>query len=331
MLVVSFFGAPGVLILTVSRLTIGVSSGLGGRLMRTVSFFGMERFSAAGLVSEGSSSAINAEVFYLTRLGSCQTFAPDFHASNIDPPSIAIFISLFPVFDARSFPCSLVPMNPEPWSAADDFLAATLLPPDIALDECLAANHREGLPSIDVSPLQGKFLSLLAQIQGARRILEIGSLGGYSTIHLARALPAGGKLITLELDPLHARVARSNIARAGLSDKVELLEGPALDSLAHLHGRNLPPFDFIFIDADKTGYPAYLDASLKLARVGAVIVGDNVVRRGQIADAANPDPNVRAVRDFIRQAAAHPRLNTTVLQTVGAKGHDGLLIARVIA
>jgi predicted O-methyltransferase YrrM len=221
-------------------------------------------------------------------------------------------------------------MNPETWSAADEFLAATLLGRDAPLAECLAANQREGLPSIDVSPLQGKFLTLLAQIQGARRILEIGTLGGFSTICLARALPPDGALVTLELNPHHAKVARSNIDRAGLGPKVELIEGPAIDSLARLFAENRPPFDFIFIDADKPGYPAYLEASLKLARPGAVIIGDNVVRQGQIADPSNADPNVQAARTFIQQVAADPRLSATVIQTVGKKGHDGLLISRVI-
>jgi len=217
------------------------------------------------------------------------------------------------------------------WDSVDHYLAAQLSVDDPVLDACLQANAAGGLPSIDVSPLQGKFLSLLAQTQGARRILEIGTLGGYSTIWLARALPADGRLITMELNPAHAAVARSNISRAGFSDLVELIEGPALESLTRLHEENRGPFDFIFIDADKPGYPAYLTASLKLARPGTVIVGDNVVRQGQVADRGSADANVRGAQAFIESAGANGRLRATVLQTVGKKGYDGLLIARVIS
>jgi predicted O-methyltransferase YrrM len=212
----------------------------------------------------------------------------------------------------------------------DRYLAGELNEADPVLDACLEANARGGLPSIDVSPLQGKFLSLLAQIQGARNILEIGTLGGYSTIWLARALPGDGRLVTLELNSAHAAVARSNIARAGFADRVELIEGPAIESLARLRAGNRGPFDFIFIDADKPGYPDYLAASLYLARAGTVIVGDNVVRRGQVADPESADANVRGAQDFIEAAGASDRLRATVLQTVGKKGYDGLLIARVM-
>jgi predicted O-methyltransferase YrrM len=222
-------------------------------------------------------------------------------------------------------------MNEETWSAADRYLGAALLAPDACLEGCLEANAEAGLPSIDVSPLQGKFLFLIAQMRGARRILEIGSLGGYSTIWLARALPADGRLVTLELNPRHAEVARSNIARAGLAEKVELIEGPASETLAGLRAAGRGPFDFIFIDADKPGYPAYLEWSLELSCPGAVIIGDNVVRNGRVADAGSTDANVRGVRAFIEMAAAHPRLDATVIQTVGRKGYDGLLISRVIA
>jgi predicted O-methyltransferase YrrM len=221
--------------------------------------------------------------------------------------------------------------NEQTWDAVDRYLAAQVSVDDPVLDACLQANAAGGLPGIDVSPLQGKLLSLLAQIQGARRILEIGTLGGYSTIWLARALPADGRLVTLELNPAHAAVARSNIARAGLTDRVELIQGPALESLNQLHAANRGPFDFIFIDADKPGYPAYLTASLKLARPGTVIVGDNVVRQGQVADPASADANVRGAQAFIELAGANPRLTTTVIQTVGRKGYDGLLIARVVS
>jgi len=220
---------------------------------------------------------------------------------------------------------------PDPWSAADCFLENCLIPADPALAACIEANARAGLPGIDVSPLQGKFLALLAQVQGARRILEIGTLGAFSTIWLARTLPADGRLVTLELNPKHAEFARRNLQTASLGDKVELIEGPAVDSLARLHRENRGPFDFIFIDADKTGYPDYLAWALKLSRPGTLLVADNVVRQGQIADPINPDANVCAARNFIELAAAEPRLSTTVLQTVGKKGHDGFLIARVLS
>ncbi|MGA3171718.1 MAG: O-methyltransferase [Chthoniobacteraceae bacterium] len=223
-------------------------------------------------------------------------------------------------------------MNDEIWSKADRWLAATLIPKDDALDQCVAANAGGGLPAIDVSPLQGKLLNLLARMRGARSVLEIGTLGGYSTIWLARALPADGRLVTLELSPAHARVARANISRAGLADKVELIEGPATESLARLHAEGRGPFDLIFIDADKPGYPAYLEWSLKLSAPGTIIIGDNVVRHGQVADEpGSGDENVRAVRAFIEAIAANPRLDATVIQTVGAKGYDGFLIARVVS
>jgi len=229
------------------------------------------------------------------------------------------------------FPASLTRMNQETWSAVDAFLSDTLTPGDPILDACLRANTQAGLPSIDVSPLQGKLLSLLALVQGARRILEIGTLGAYSTIWLARTLPEDGHLVTLELNRKHAEVASSNITRAGLSAKVEIIQGPAIDSLARLHRENRGPFDFIFIDADKTGYPDYLGWALKLARPGTVIIGDNVVRRGEVANAESTDENVRGVRTFIARVAAEPRLTATILQTVGKKGYDGLLIARVLS
>jgi predicted O-methyltransferase YrrM len=216
-------------------------------------------------------------------------------------------------------------MNQETWSAADTYLAETLQIQDAHLDACLEANAAAELPAIDVSPMQGKLLYLLAQIHGARRILEIGTLGGYSTIWLARALPADGRLTTLELSAKHAEVARANIARAGLAGKVEVIQAPALESLARLEG----PFDLIFIDADKTGYPEYLKSALNLSRPGTVILGDNVVRRGEVANANSTDENVQGVRKFIELVSAEPRLDATVIQTVGKKGYDGLLIARV--
>jgi predicted O-methyltransferase YrrM len=218
----------------------------------------------------------------------------------------------------------------EKWSAADHCIEEWLHPADPVLAAFAHTNAAAGLPPIDVSAPQGKFLHLLAQTQGARSILEIGTLGGFSTTWLARALPADGRLITLELDPTHARVARENLRTAGVADKVEVIEGPAAESLARLHAEGRGPFDFIFIDADKTGYPAYLDWALKLSRPGAVIIADNVVRQAQIADPASPDANVQAARAFIKKVGAEPRLNATVLQTVGKKGHDGFLFARVL-
>jgi len=216
-------------------------------------------------------------------------------------------------------------------ASTDAWLETTLHTSDPTLEACLAANAQAGLPAIDVSPLQGKFLCLIARIQNAHRILEIGALGGYSTIWLARALPADGCLISLELDPKHAAVARSNVARAGFAEKVEIIEGPAIESLVRLRARGQLPFDLIFIDADKTGYPAYLAASLHLSRPGTVIIGDNVVRRGEVADPNCPDEHVRGARKFIELMGAEPRLEVTVIQTVGRKGHDGLSIARVIS
>jgi predicted O-methyltransferase YrrM len=220
-------------------------------------------------------------------------------------------------------------MNEETWAWVDDYLEGALNAGDAELDACLEANARGELPSIDVSPLQGKLLFLIAQIQGARRILEIGTLGGYSTIWLARALPADGRLTTLELNPKHASVARSNIERAGLAGKVEVVEGPASESLARLLDDGRGPFDLIFIDADKTGYPDYLRRALKLARPGTVIIGDNVVRRGMVADGECADANVRGAREFVELAGAEAGLSATVVQTVGRKGYDGFLIARV--
>lgn len=217
------------------------------------------------------------------------------------------------------------------WTAVDDYFARELIPEDDVLQAALAANADAGLPAIDVSPLQGRLLSLLAQIAGARRILEIGTLGGYSTIWLARALPPAGRLVTLEIDPKHARVAAQNIRRAGLSDRVEQIIGPAQDSLAALQSRGEEPFDLIFIDADKPGNPAYLTASLALSRPGTVIVVDNVVREGGVLDADSVDPATRGVRELIRLVRHDPRLEATALQLVGAKGHDGLLVARVTA
>jgi predicted O-methyltransferase YrrM len=217
------------------------------------------------------------------------------------------------------------------WASVDRYLNDTLIPPDPALDAALKANAAANLPAIDVSPSQGKLLQLLAEIQGAQRILEIGTLGGYSTINLARALPPDGKLITLELDPHHAEVALANIANAGLADAVELRLGPALDSLHQLHAEHAEPFDLIFLDANKDGYPHYLTAALKLARPGTLILADNVIRDGEVIDAASTDPNVQGVRRFLELLAADPRISSTAVQTVGSKGYDGFAIIRVLS
>jgi predicted O-methyltransferase YrrM len=220
-------------------------------------------------------------------------------------------------------------MSQEQWTAVDQYLTGLFVPPDSALDAALQASAEAGLPAIQVSPNLGKLLYLLARSQGARKILEIGTLGGYSTIWLARALPAGGRLVTLEIDPKHAEVAAGNIARAGLADVVEIRVGPALDSLPRLCAEGRGPFDFIFIDADKTGYSEYLTWSLKLARRGTLIIADNVVRNGAVVDVNCDDPRVQGVRRFNELLAAERRVSATALQTVGSKGYDGLAIALV--
>jgi predicted O-methyltransferase YrrM len=213
------------------------------------------------------------------------------------------------------------------WKAVDDYIVGRLVPDDDgALEAALAANAAAGLPAIDVSPAQGRFLHILAQIAGARRILEIGTLGGYSTIWLARALPPGGRVVTLEAEPAHAAVARSNIARAGLAEVVELHVGPALETLPRLGGA---PFDLVFIDADKRNNPGYLDWALRLSRPGTVIVCDNVVRGGGIVDGDADDPAIAGTRAFFERLGAEQRLTATALQTVGAKGWDGFAIAVV--
>jgi len=216
-------------------------------------------------------------------------------------------------------------MTPEHWTAVDRYFAELLVPNDPALEGALASSEAAGLPPIQVSPLQGKFLWLLAKVCGARSILEIGTLGGYSALWLARALPPGGRLVTLEVDPKHAEVALGNLARAGLADRVEIKVGRAVDTLPRLQG----PFDLIFIDADKAGYPDYLRLSLGLSRPGTVIVADNVVRRGEVIDPDSADHGVKGVRKFNELGAAAPRLGATALQTVGAKGYDGFVVAIV--
>jgi predicted O-methyltransferase YrrM len=216
------------------------------------------------------------------------------------------------------------------WTAVDSYFADQLLPADAALDAALAANREANLPAIDVTPLQGKFLDLLVRITGARQILELGTLGGYSTIWLARALPEGGKVISLELDPHHAEIARANLANAGVLDHVDLRVGPAAAELRAMIAGGAGPFDVIFIDADKAGYPEYLDLSLKLSRPGTVIFADNVVRDGKVVEPDNPDANIQGVRRFAELVAAEPRLSATVLQTVCGKGYDGFALALVL-
>jgi predicted O-methyltransferase YrrM len=215
------------------------------------------------------------------------------------------------------------------WTDVDRYLNATLVPSEVVLESALAANAAAELPSIDVSPTQGKFLHMLALMLGARRILEIGTLGGYSTIWLARALPRNGRLITMEFSPKHAAVAEENIARAGFEKIVEIRIGPAADSLAQLHAENPQPFDLIFIDADKPSNPTYLEWAIKLSRKGTLIVVDNVIRDGEIANASSTDPAIIGTRAMFEMLSANPRLCATALQTVGSKGYDGFALALV--
>ncbi len=220
-------------------------------------------------------------------------------------------------------------MTQDRWTAVDRYLADLFAPHDAALEEALQVSAAAGLPSINVTPAMGKFLQLLARGQGARTILEIGTLGAYSTIWLARALPEGGRLITLEADPKHAEIARANLARAGLAGIVELRPGPAQETLPRLVDEGRGPFDLIFIDADKPGYPDYLAWALKLSRRGSLIIADNVVRDGAVIDAASNDPRVHGVRRFNELLAAESRVSATVIQTVGSKGYDGFTVALV--
>ncbi|MFF0183897.1 O-methyltransferase [Streptomyces sp. NPDC005244] len=217
------------------------------------------------------------------------------------------------------------------WNDVDDHFTSLLAPADEALAAALRDSDAAGLPPIAVAPNQGKLLRLLAEIQGARRILEIGTLGGYSTIWLGRALPADGRLVTLEYDPRHAEVARGNLARAGLAEVAEVRVGPALESLPKLADENPEPFDFVFIDADKVNNAHYLDWAVRLTRPGSVIVLDNVVRGGAVTNATSTDPSVRGTRAALELIASHPRLDGTAVQTVGSKGYDGFALARVHA
>lgn len=220
-------------------------------------------------------------------------------------------------------------MSQATWSSVDSYIDELFELDDEVLREAVTAGERAGLPPIQVSTAQGRLLNLLARWGGARRVLEVGTLAGYSTIWLGRALPPDGRLVTLELDPRHAEVARANLARAGLSGMAEVIVGPALESLSRLAERATEPFDLVFIDADKHNYPGYLEWALRLTRSGSLIVADNVVRDGAVADEGNLEQAVVGVRRYLELAAADDRLESTVIQTVGSKGYDGLAISRV--
>ncbi len=223
----------------------------------------------------------------------------------------------------------------ERWTAVDTYIDDLLFPPDDALTSALASSVAAGLPPINVTASQGQFLCLMAQMSGARKILEIGTLGGYSTLWLARALPADGRLITLESDAKHATVARASFAKAGVSEKIELRLGSALDTLPQLIAEGSDPFDFIFLDANKENYPDYLMLVLQLSRPGTILVADNVVRDGEVILSNSADPRIQGARRFNQMLAelaqtAEPRLSATILQTVGSKGYDGFALARVL-
>lgn len=220
-------------------------------------------------------------------------------------------------------------MSDERWDAVDAYIADVLLGPDAALQDALRASDAAGLPAIQVTPNQGKLLHLIARFGNARSILEIGTLGGYSTIWLARALPPDGRLVTLELEETYAEVARKNIARAGLTDLVEVRVGLALETLAQLAAEGAGPFDLVFIDADKPSNPEYFTWALELSHPGSLIVVDNVVRDGAVADEENADPDVQGVRLMNELIAAEPRVTATAIQTVGSKGYDGFAVALV--
>jgi len=222
-----------------------------------------------------------------------------------------------------------MPQIPELFVTLDGYIDGLFAPEDPVLTAALADAQAAGLPEIQVSPGQGKFLYLLAKLAGARRILEVGTLGGYSTIWLARALPEGGRMVTLELERRHADVAAANVERAGLESKVEIVVGPALESLPALAARSQVPFDLVFLDADKVNYPAYFQAIMRMVRPGALILADNVIRAGTVLNPRPHDPSAGAARDFNAMIAADPRLESIVLQQVGVKGHDGLAISRV--
>ncbi len=222
-------------------------------------------------------------------------------------------------------------MTQATWSAVDDYLDRLHVGRDAALDGALQASAQAGLPAISVTPTQGKLLQLLARTCGAQAILEVGTLGGYSTIWMARALPAHGRLVSLDINARHVEVARANLARAGLADRVEVRLGPALVSLAGLAAEGRGPFDLFFIDADKSNIPGYFKWALQLSRPGSLIVVDNVVREGAVIDADSADESVLGVRRFNQMVAAEPRVSATTIQTVGAKGYDGFALLLVNA
>jgi predicted O-methyltransferase YrrM len=220
-------------------------------------------------------------------------------------------------------------MSQEQWNEVDDYINGLFVPADPALDDALKASDAAGLPTIAVAPNQGKLLHILAKSIKAKKILEIGTLGGYSTIWLARALPKDGHLVTLEFDPKHATVARANIAHAGLTQKVKVRVGRAVDSLQQLETEHHGTFDLIFIDADKPGYPEYLRWALKFSHSGTMIIADNVIRDGEVVDADSEDEKVQGVHRFNALLAAESRVTATIIQTVGSKGYDGLAVAVV--
>jgi len=220
-------------------------------------------------------------------------------------------------------------MNEDVWLAVEQYTTSLLLGDDPVLEGSLAASAEAGLPSIQVSPPEGRFLFLIARLIGAKSVLEIGTLGGYSTICMGRALPADGRLITLELDPKCVEVASENLRRAGLSDRVEIRLGPASESLARIEAAGEGPFDLTFIDADKRGTPEYFEAALRLSRPGGVIIVDNVVRKGSLLEADSENADIQGMRRFLERVSREPRVTATVLQTVGSKGHDGFALVRV--
>ncbi|MFJ3584190.1 O-methyltransferase [Streptomyces sp. NPDC090127] len=222
-------------------------------------------------------------------------------------------------------------MTQDQWSTVDRYLTDLLAPADETLAAALADSKAAGLPEIAVAPNQGKLLNLLVSLRGARSILEIGTLGGYSTIWMARALPSDGRMVSLEHNPAHADVARANLARAGLDKIVEVRTGAALDSLPQLEAEGAGPFDFVFVDADKVNNPHYVEWALRLSRPGSVIVVDNVVRGGAVVDAESTEPAITGTRAMFDLVSREPRLDATAFQTVGVKGYDGLLVARVVA
>jgi predicted O-methyltransferase YrrM len=215
------------------------------------------------------------------------------------------------------------------WHEVDEYIEARLVPADPVLEATLQTSAEAGLPAISLTPALGKLLHLIARIQGARRILEVGTLGGYSTIWLARALPDNGELVTLELNPRYAEVATANAERAGLAGLIKIEVGPALDSLRALVAAGVAPFDLVFVDADKQNTPAYFELALELTRPGSVIVADNAVRDGELIDADTPDPGTQGMRRLHELLATHARVSATTVQTVGSKGYDGFTLARV--